>query len=207
MQTILCFGDSNTWGLVPGTTERYPWGIRWTSILQDRLAKYGVRVVEDGLCGRTTVFEDSFRKNRKGSAVLPLALEVNSEVDTVILMLGTNDCKTCYGASAGVIGKGIETLLQQIRDFSSAIRIILAAPIELGVGVWRTEYDPEFNEESVEKSKHLKQIYQEIAKRWDVEFIAASDCALPSDTDLEHFTREGHEKFAERLIKKVEAGL
>ena len=37
MKQLLCYGDSNTWGLIPGTKERYPWGLRWTSILQEKL--------------------------------------------------------------------------------------------------------------------------------------------------------------------------
>ena len=58
MKQLLCYGDSNTWGLIPGTKERYPWGIRWTSILQEKLGSSDVHVIEEGLCGRTTVFED-----------------------------------------------------------------------------------------------------------------------------------------------------
>lgn len=37
MKQILCFGDSNTWGLIPKTKQRYPWGVRWTSILDNEL--------------------------------------------------------------------------------------------------------------------------------------------------------------------------
>lgn len=66
MKQLLCYGDSNTWGLIPGTKERYPWGIRWTSILQEKLGNADVHVIEEGLCGRTTVFEDYYRKGRKG---------------------------------------------------------------------------------------------------------------------------------------------
>lgn len=56
MKQILCFGDSNTYGLIPGTTnQRYGWGTRWTSILDDKVRTKGYRVIEEGLCGRTTV--------------------------------------------------------------------------------------------------------------------------------------------------------
>ena len=59
MKQILCFGDSNTYGLIPGTTnQRYGWGTRWTSILDDKVRTKGYRVIEEGLCGRTTVFDD-----------------------------------------------------------------------------------------------------------------------------------------------------
>ena len=55
MKQILCFGDSNTYGLIPGTTnQRYGWGTRWTSILDDKVRTKGYSVIEEGLCGRTT---------------------------------------------------------------------------------------------------------------------------------------------------------
>ena len=61
MKQILAFGDSNTWGLIPGTGERYPEHIRWTGILRKAVTKLGYTVLEDGVCGRTTVFRDPFR--------------------------------------------------------------------------------------------------------------------------------------------------
>ena len=65
MKQILCFGDSNTYGLIPGTAnQRYGWGTRWTSILDDKVRTKGYRVIEEGLCGRTTVFDDPFRTER-----------------------------------------------------------------------------------------------------------------------------------------------
>lgn len=48
-KSILCFGDSNTWGLIAGTKERYPWGVRWTSLLQEKLPFPDYRVIEEGL--------------------------------------------------------------------------------------------------------------------------------------------------------------
>ena len=93
MRQLLCYGDSNTWGLIPGTKERYPWGVRWTSILQEKLQVKNVRVIEEGLCGRTTIFDDAYRQNRNGLKSLPLILETHNPIDKVAIMLGTNDCK------------------------------------------------------------------------------------------------------------------
>ena len=75
MKQLLCFGDSNTWGLIPKTTNRYSWGIRWTSVLQEMLNNRDVRVIEEGLCGRTIVYDDAYRKNRNGLESLPEILE------------------------------------------------------------------------------------------------------------------------------------
>lgn len=71
MRQILCFGDSNTYGLIPGTANRYSWGTRWTSILDEKLQFYGYRVAEEGLCGRTTMFADAYRPGRSGIDMLP----------------------------------------------------------------------------------------------------------------------------------------
>ena len=113
---ILCFGDSNTYGLVPATTDRYGWGVRWTSIINEKLGLQEYRVIEEGLCGRTTVFDDPFREGRRGTQLFPTLLETHRLLDCIVIMLGTNDCKTVYGASAGVIAKGVEKLIEQAQE-------------------------------------------------------------------------------------------
>ena len=100
MKQLLCFGDSNTWGLIQKTNERYSWGVRWTSILQEKLYDKDVRVLEEGLCGRTTVFDDAYRKNRNGLKSLPEILETSYPIDAAVIMLGTNDCKAYYKSNS-----------------------------------------------------------------------------------------------------------
>lgn len=204
MKQILCFGDSNTYGLIPGTKNRYDWETRWTGILDCKLKDKGYRVVEEGLCGRTTVFEDPLRNGRRGTAILPTILETHHPVELVILMLGTNDCKTVYDASPQVIGKGIEILIQQIRAEIPEAKILLVSPIHLGDKVWEDGYDPEFNEISVKTSQKLPKIYKEIADRENLFYLAASKYAVPSEADREHLDHEGHQKLALALLKKVE---
>ena len=87
MKQILCFGDSNTWGLDGETGKRFPWKERWTGILQEKLADRDIRIVEEGLCGRTTIFEDPLRLGRRGTELLPTLLETHTP-DAVVLMLG-----------------------------------------------------------------------------------------------------------------------
>ena len=65
MKQILCFGDSNTWGLDGETGKCFSWEERWTGILQEKLADRDIRIVEEGLCGRTTIFEDPLRLGRR----------------------------------------------------------------------------------------------------------------------------------------------
>ena len=73
MKTILCFGDSNTYGYQPETKKRYDETTRWTCLLQQAIQPYGWRVVEEGLCGRTTNLNGIRRENRNGAAVLPIS--------------------------------------------------------------------------------------------------------------------------------------
>lgn len=201
IKNILCFGDSNTWGLIAGTTKRYPWGIRWTSILQERLHDEKKRIIEEGLCGRTTVFEDELRIGRKGTDILPVLLESHAPLDVIILMLGTNDCKTVYHATPHGIGTGIQCLLDQIRSYTPNSQILLVSPIYLADKVW--ECDSEFDEHSVKTAQNLKDIYQKIATYNRIEFLAASDYAYPGAVDREHLDKDGHEKLAEAIYQKL----
>ena len=203
MRQILAFGDSNTWGLVPGSKnhERYPWGVRWTSILQDKLSD-DVRIVEEGLCGRTTVFEDELRPGRKGESALAFLMESHYPLDGVIIMLGTNDCKTVYNASAHIIGIGMERCLDTIERYVSPQRILLVSPIHLGKEVWQPCKDPEFDNDSVKKSESLKEVFGRIAVRRGIHFIAASDYVEPSSIDDEHMDDRGHRTFAQVIIDK-----
>lgn len=204
MKQVMCFGDSNTYGLIPGTDQRYDWNVRWTGILNKEISPKGYRVVEEGLCGRTTVFEDPFRVGRKGTEMLPVLLETHGP-DVVVLMLGTNDCKRIYDASSRIIGKGIENLIDQIQKKSPAAQIILVSPILLGEKVWEEGFDPEFDDRSVETSKELAGIYEKIAEERGTYFLDASQYAKASEADREHLDEEGHRNLAEGLADLFEA--
>lgn len=203
---ILCFGDSNTYGYIPDGSGRYSEDIRWTGLLQKKLASEAT-VIEEGLCGRTTVFQDELRAGRRGSELLPVLLESHYPLNLVTVMLGTNDCKTVYGASAEVIGKGVEQLINQIKQRAPQAKILLLSPILLGDDVWKPEYDPEFSRESVQVSKELKDVYQRIAEKHSCLFLAASDVTAPSATDQEHLDEEGHERLADAIYEVVRKNL
>ncbi len=205
MKQILAFGDSNTWGLVPGSHpgERYPWGVRWTSLLQEKSS--ALQVAEEGLCGRTTIFEDGLRPGRKAVDSLGPLLESHYPLDGAILMLGTNDCKTFYNASAYVIGKGIERCLDILEKYVAPEKILLISPLYLGEDVWRPEKDPEFGGESVATSRALKAVYSEIASRRGTAFLASSDYVTASTIDDEHMDEKGHRIFADAVYKRLEA--
>lgn len=204
MKNILCFGDSNTWGFNPKTREQYPWGIRWTSKLQKMLETREFNVIEQGLCGRTTVYEDISRPDRRGIDSLRKVFQQINRIDMVIIMLGTNDCKKYYRNSAQEIAKGVSECLDVILEYVAPENILLVSPITLGNDVWKDEYDPEFDEESVQTSKYLKYEYSKVAVQKKVHFLAASEYAKPSVADQEHLDETGHAKLANAIYKHIQ---
>lgn len=207
MKQVLCFGDSNTWGYDGESRTRLPWGVRWTSLLQEKLENQDVRVIEEGLCGRTTIFEDPLRDGRKGTALFPTILETHAPVDCIVLMLGTNDCKTIFGASAEVIGKGIVRLLEQAKSYAPQAKILLISPIYLGEQVWKEGYDEEFSQNSVNISKELGAVYAKIAQDYKINFLQAAKHVQCCDADQEHLNKKGHKIFADVVYQSVSAML
>ncbi len=204
MKQLLCYGDSNTWGLIPGTQQRYPWGVRWTSILQEKLASRNVRVIEEGLCGRTTVFEDAYRENRNGLRLLTPVLETYAPIDGAVIMLGTNDCKAYFNLSPYQIAKGMDQCIRRLLTVIPADKILLVSPLFLGESVWKQEFDPEFNKRSVEVSRELRYEYRKMAEELKIHMIAASDYASPSDIDQEHMNEEGHAALAKAIYRALD---
>ena len=97
-RTILTYGDSNTWGSIPSGGGRYPRSVRWPGVLAATLGS-GWHVVEAGLRGRTTIFDDPMG-DRNGARHQESVLASAAPVDVVVLLLGTNDLKTRFAASA-----------------------------------------------------------------------------------------------------------
>ena len=110
MKHLLCFGDSNTWGYVPGSGQRFPLEVRWPGVLQARLDN-DYRIIEEGLNGRTTIHEDPERDGRNGRLFLGPLLESHAPLDLLILMLGSNDLMPCYASIAADVAAGVGILL------------------------------------------------------------------------------------------------
>ena len=199
MKRILCYGDSNTWGLIPGTKDRYAPEVRWTGRLQEMAGRDGIRILEEGLCGRTTMFEDPYRENRNGWRSLSGILDAAGPPDGAVIMLGTNDCKPCYRAGASRIAEGLGKCVDELLKRIPAERILVIAPPVLGESVWKAEYDPEFDRESVRISRRLEQEYAGTARRKRVRLLAVHPRIRTSDRDQEHLTEEGHAALAEMV--------
>ncbi len=120
MKTVLCFGDSNTWGWNPETTTqstpgRFPADKRWTGILKAELGN-GYTIIEEGLNARTTVHDDPINEHRNGRNYLIPCLDSHFPLDFVVIMLGSNDLKFRFSTTASDIVYGIESLANIVRN-------------------------------------------------------------------------------------------
>lgn len=196
---ILFFGDSNTHGSDPAKGPRHSREVRFTGVLQQRLGQE-YYIIEEGMGGRTTVFDDPTSPGRCGLDYLIPCLKSHMPLDLIVVMLGTNDTKDIFDASANVIGEGMKTLLDRILSvpeaFKNKVNILLVSPCIIKQG------DKAFKD-SPEKSKQLKPIYEQIAKQYGIYYMAASDYAQSSDLDKLHLDAIAHKNLADAFESKI----
>ena len=188
MKTILCYGDSNTWGYNAETTGRYPPETRWPNVMARELGD-GYTVIPEGLNGRTTVWPDPVEGEYKnGKSYLIPCLESHHPIDLVIMMLGTNDLKHRYGLSAWDIASGAGALVEMIQGSGfgpdgGAPRVLLMAPPPTRTAGTRFE---EMFPDSDEKSRDLGRQYGLVATELGCEFFDASTVISSSKIDGIH---------------------
>ncbi|MCF7933191.1 MAG: SGNH/GDSL hydrolase family protein [Spirochaetia bacterium] len=203
MKSIVCFGDSNTWGYDPIAKQRYDRDTRWTGRLQSALGD-AYHVIEEGLNGRTTVWEDPLEEGRCGKTYLYPCLQTHKPIDLVILMLGTNDLKKRFDVSAEDIVKGAEQLIKMIGTSESgrddeAPDILLVAP---SVIKEIEEFEIMFSG-GREKSKEFSQRYKELAQSYKCHFLDTNTIMSVSDADGIHYEPEAHQALAMKLCKMI----
>jgi lysophospholipase L1-like esterase len=209
MTTILCYGDSNTWGYTPGTGKRYERHERWTGVLQQSLGS-GAIVIEEGLNGRTTVLDDPTKPFRNGKDYLIPCLDSHAPLDLVILMLGTNDLKNRFGMSAFDIGCNAATLLGMISQSTCGVEgqapslLLLLAPPPVGklTPVGQTNF-PELFRGAEEKSIALGELYRRVAQEARAAFLDTSEVIVSSDVDGVHFELDQHRRLGEAVAAIV----
>lgn len=198
MKRILAYGDSNTWGFDAESFTRFSEDIRWTGLLQKALEKDAL-ILEEGLCGRTTAFDDETIAGANGLRALRSVLEADSPLDFAIIMLGTNDCKSVFGASAQEITNGLELCLAKILELIAPENVLMISPLCLSDAALGYGYD----DRSLAVSRELKQKYRELADRYGTAFLAASDVASASGVDGQHLTAEGHHALYEAVLNII----
>lgn len=197
MKKIVCFGDSNTFGFIPETGERYDADSRWSGILKS-LAKDKFKITEAGCNNRTAFSDNPAGYMQTGyKALEPI---VKSKPDCIILAIGTNDLQFGYNNSIKDIEKGMESLVKSIKDTNSGIDIIIAAPSVIKKNILGSFFAAMFDETSIEKSFELPQICKKIAEKYNCSFIDFNKIAEASDTDGLHYDKEAHIKIAHAVF-------
>lgn len=201
---ILCFGDSNTWGYIPASGERYPVDVRWTGLLQEKLGN-NFEIIEEGLNSRTTDLDDPEYIGKNGLVYLRPCLETHDPIDAMILMLGTNDMKQKFHRQPPKIAEGVDKLIKAVKQFSreeetKMPEIILVSPPlidETVRGVKKKFLGAE------EKSKQLASLYEKIATKHHCKFIDASILISPSKKDGYHLDPKQHQVLSDCLYSLI----
>jgi len=202
---ILCIGDSNTWGYNPENGLRHT--KRWTRILQELLPDD--EIIEEGLNGRTFVFEDPVCKERCGIDALSMLLMTHQPIDLVIVMLGTNDLKTMFHAKAKTIAKGARSFIRIIKNpylYKYPVpQILMISPIFLHDEIAEREgICGDFDHESLLQSHHLGEEIEKICKEYEVHYLNAANYAKASPVDCIHMNEENHQKLASAIYNKIQ---
>lgn len=204
MASVLCYGDSNTWGFDPVTRGRYPAHIRWTGVLAERLGP-DFRVIEEGLNGRTTRWDDPMEQGRNGLTYLQPCLDSHRPLDMVMVMLGTNDLKQRFNLSASDIAQSAAGLASEARRLGQTAEgappvVLLVAPPAVTT---LTELDQMFAG-AVEKSRQFSHYYRLAAKWNTLPFFDAGSVIVSSEKDGIHFDAGEHRTLGEALANEVQ---
>ena len=194
MPVIVCFGDSNTYGFDVATLGRFPREVRWPGVLAAELGGIA-EVIEEGLNGRTTIWDDPYEPGRNGRTYLLPCLRSHAPIDVLVLMLGTNDTKTIFGRSAAEIAAGAGALVDVMLTSGTgpdggAPRVLLIAPPCPGEVTERSEVWG-FGEARA-KGERMPGLYRTIAGMAGVAFLDASVLVGVDPADGVHLTPEGH---------------
>ncbi len=203
MTTILCYGDSNTWGYDPATKDRFGPDVRWTGVLQ-RILGGGYQVIEEGLNGRTTVWDDPLSPGRNGKAYLPPCLESHRPLDLVTIMLGTNDLKRRFGLTSSDIAEGAGLLADMVVQIGRTAAG--TPPVVLLIAPPPTSRFGEFGEMfqgATETSRGFAEAYRMVAGWNHCAFLDAGEVVVSSDLDGIHLEADEHRKLGEAVAGEI----
>src|SRR5262245_5147951 len=200
MKSILCYGDSITWGYNPSDGSRFPFEHRWTGVLQGALGG-GFRVIEEGLSGRTVATESWILPHRDGRSMLGPLLETHAPLDWVVIQLGTNDCGPTYRRSADEIAFGCATLLWMVQKAAAGPgggvpQMLLVAPPPFG------QFSPFmelFFKGGEATGRNLAAAYAIVAETCGARYLDAASILPPGPVDGVHPDADGQRKLGEAI--------
>ena len=209
---ILCIGDSNTHGYCAESYDcadcgdRFNEEERWTCLLGNQLDD-SYLVFEEGLGGRTTVFNDPLTEGMSCLDVIFPIMMSHKPIDLLIIMLGTNDTKERFCVSAECIGAGLERLVNKAKSINAwkdnLPNILLIAPPHILPEMYVGPFSGTMGANCAEKSRQLATVYKAVANRTDCHFLDAEGIAEFNKTDGMHLTKKGHAALAAHLASII----
>ena len=209
MRSVLCYGDSNTYGQTAADTpdDRYGPEVRWPGVMRKLLGPNWL-VIEEGLSGRTTVSDDPIEGAEKnGRTYLRPCIQSHKPLDLVILMLGTNDLKRRFNKPASEIAMGMGALVSDIKSLRAGvdmripeIMIVSPPPILEDLKGWDSVF-----EGGREQSLRLAEEYARIADAAEVHFFDAGSVVQSSPADGFHLDMAGHAMLGQAMAEAVES--
>ncbi|MFL2983630.1 MAG: SGNH/GDSL hydrolase family protein [Candidatus Neomarinimicrobiota bacterium] len=216
MKTILCFGDSNTWGFVPGAfdsetfyMERYPISKRWPGVMGNLLGNE-FHIIEEGLNGRTTNIEYPDIVGRSATSYIEPCLYSHAPLDIVVVQLGINDLKNIFYRNISSIASGMAELIDLISmtsfgtDMQSPPKILLLAPPPLVHEKYIDQNNHYVFKGGMEKSFEFGRYYSKIAEKKNCHYMDLSSIVKYSAIDGLHLDEKGHEIVGTALANKIE---
>lgn len=209
-KTVLCYGDCNTWGLIPGAGGgRLPSHVRWPGVLS-KLLRTNYRVNEEGLCGRTTAFDDPVSPGieRNGLKTFGAILDTHKPLDLVIIALGTNDLKARFAAPPIDIARGVELLVMTAATAAFGPAGTGLPPDILVVcppTIWEVANTThgKIYKGGREKSMELRDAFHDMAARVRVPMIFAEDFVHADPSDGIHLSAESHAILGQEVAKWI----
>jgi len=205
---VLVYGDSVSWGIIPETRNRFSFEERWPGVLENQLRDSGknVRVIEDSLNGRRTVWEDPFRPGRNGRQGLEQRIEIHSPLSLVIVMLGTNDFQFSHPYNnAWSAAQGIVALVNDIRNAPiepgmpvPPVLVICPPPIGPPKGFIAAKFLG-----ADERCQGLADAYREVTSALGCHFFDAGSVTASSRVDGIHLDADQHVTLGKALVAVV----
>lgn len=216
-KSILCFGDSNTWGFVPGVfdpktfyMERYPRNVRWPGVMEKTLGT-DYHVIEEALNGRTTNVEYPDLTGRSGTSYISPCLYSHSPLNIVIIQLGINDLKIIFDRDIQMITNGISEIVDMIQtttfgpDMQSAPQILLLSPPALAHEGYLDVNNELIFIGGMEKSFQFHSYYSKLADDKGCHYYDLSSKVEYSQLDGLHLDEKGHERSGVLIASKIQS--
>lgn len=205
MKTVMCFGDSITWGQDPATRTRLPYDRRWPGVLQLAMGDR-IRVIEEALCDRTTIWDDPYVGGRNGRSMLAPLLESHAPVDVLAIMLGTNDLQLHFHKSAAEVALGVGTLIDLAQKSGygpdgGAPQILVIAPYRFGD---MPPMEQLYFGGKDREAENLAAAIETVADKCGCFFLDSSD-VVTAGIDGVHLDAANHAKLATAIGLKLDA--